>query len=192
MPILSLGMLSRVWLRLFLLFFILNTELNGFDLCSPINENSTEIDSYVWKNESVKNCGCQNCIRKCCKLGYYRLLNTKYCVKNNTGQSFRVPVHTEKTKFLQNVEELNNFIVGPIYCEYFALNYPREEFYLQEDGGAWVPTFERYFNNYAYCVDEANGFRPLLCLPAEQVKLKVFGMYISRNSKIISLFQWNP
>lgn len=179
MSILSLEMLSRVWYCICLLLFLLVTEFNGFDLCSSSTENSTEIDSYIWRNQSARNCGCEDCIRRCCKPGYYRLLGTKYCVKNHTGHSFEVPVYTDETIFVKNVKELKNFIVGPIHCEYFNLNYPSEEFYIQIDGSAWVPIFKRYFKNDRYCVDEANGFTPLLCLPPEKLKPNVFGMYQS-------------
>lgn len=177
----SIGMLSRAWLCLFLLFSMFNTELNGFDLCSSLTQNSTEFNSYTWINQSEKNCGCQNCIRRCCKPGYYRLLGTKYCLKNNTESSLKVPVYSDKTKFVKNVEEITNFIVGPIYCEYFNLNYPLEEFYIQESGTVWVPFFDQFFNNDFYCVDEANGLTPILCIPTEQETVNAYGMYYFRS-----------
>lgn len=173
--ILSLVMMSFARFYIFVFIIILNTEINTLDLCTFSNENSTVVDSYLWKNQSSKNCGCQNCIRKCCKPGYFRILDTGLCYKNSTEYTFNVPVYIDDTRFVKVVKEINDFIIGPICCEYF--NYPSDDFYVQTDGTVWIPTFNRYFYNNQYCVDESNGFTLLLCLPPEKVLLSVVGTY---------------
>lgn len=167
--------ISRVYF--FILFLCFITHINAFDLCSTSTDNITDINSYVWKNHSSKNCGCENCIRKCCKLGYYRILGTKLCARNATASDFTVPVYTYDTDHVKNVTEINNFVVGPIYCDFFVLKYPEEEFYVQEDGTAWVPIFDQYVDNDEYCIDEYNGFRPLVCFPSQRVNANVAGTY---------------
>lgn len=171
-------MFSIIRICVFISIVILNTHsVNGLDLCADPRDNLTDFDSYVWKNHTTENCGCTDCIRKCCKPGYYRILGTKLCVRNETEYSFTVPLYTDKTDYVKNVSDINNFVVGPIYCEYFDLSYPFEEFYVQTDGTVWVPMYNRYFYNDDYCVDESNGFTPLLCVPAEPVKANAIGMY---------------
>lgn len=161
----------------FISIVILNTGINALDLCSISENNSTDIDSYIWKNSTTTNCGCHDCIRKCCKPGYHRVLGTKLCVQNKTEYSFSVPVYTNEDEFVKDVTDIRSFVVGPIFCEYFDLNYPSEEFYVQIDGTVWVPMYNRYFHNGRYCVDEGNGFTPLLCLPLEPVTPNTVGMY---------------
>lgn len=151
------------------------TGIYSLDLCSFSEKNTTVADSYIWKNQSTKNCGCQNCIRKCCKTGYFRILGSNLCFKNSTDYTFKVPVYTDENNYVKDIDEINYFTVGPIYCAYF--NYPAEDFYIQTDGTVWIPVFDRYFYNNQYCVDENNGLSLLLCIPPEKVLLSAVGTY---------------
>lgn len=174
---LSLDMISSNWCLCCVVVVYFSSVTNAFDLCETPTNDSSEIDSYVWKNASSKNCGCQDCIRKCCKPGYSRVLGTKNCVRNASEYRFTVPLFTDRTEYVKDVKETRNFIIGPVYCLYFDLNYPLEEFYVQTDGTAWIPIYNRYFSNDEYCIDESDGFTPLVCFPPEPVELNVFGTY---------------
>lgn len=155
-------------------------DSSSFDLCSFSSGNVSDTDdSYNWKNKTDQNCGCINCIRKCCKPGYIKVLGSPLCVWNASKYSFKVPVYKNKFDFVEDAEDFRRFVVGPIRCEYLNLKYPLEQFYVQIDGNVWVPIYERYFNNKHYCVDENDGFTPLLCLPPEnriQIKFNIVGM----------------
>lgn len=168
-------MLSFVQFCIFITIISLNAGVNTLDLCSFSDEDSPLGDSYLWKNLSTKNCGCDNCIRKCCKPGYFRILGTKWCFKNATEYAFKVPVYENDVNYAKDVVDINDFVVGPIYCDYF--NYPADDYYVQTDGTVWVPTFDRYFYNDQYCVDENNGLSLILCLPSESIKINVVGRY---------------
>lgn len=118
--------------------------------------------SYFAKNQTEQNCGCVSCIRRCCKPGF--IYRAKFCY-GNSNDKLNVSVYKNKTNLVKVLDDSNeHFIVGVPKCDMFRLRFPEEEFYIQEDTkDVWIPEYEKFYNSNRYCVDELNGFTPLLC-----------------------------
>lgn len=128
------------------------------DMCS--REDYDEFP-YFAKNVSEQNCGCSSCIRRCCKPGY--TYSQRYC-HANSNDTLLVPVYRNKLILVDTLFEIENFVVGVPDCVMFRLDYPDEEFFIQNEGkDVWVPMYNQFYNNSRYCVDEMNGFTPFLC-----------------------------
>lgn len=162
-----------------LIIVFVETQTDIFDLCSSTN-NSSDIESYNWKRQSIENCGCKHCIRKCCKPGYYyKRINfsTALCLRRNQS-SFRVPVYEDGTTYVKDVRDTTSFMVGPINCVYYALK--NRDFYIQADGTVWVSKFSKFiYNDDKYCIEEVENtdLNILLCVPPKYVSINVIGMY---------------
>lgn len=143
-----------------LLFLVLFNELSkSMNICT--RENFNKVSSYFARNVSEQNCGCQRCIRRCCKPGFtYR---QQFCY-GNSNESLTVPVYTNMTILVNVLSGIENFVVGTPDCVLFRLDFPSEEFYIKNDNkDVWVPQYNRFYNSNRYCVDELNGFTPFLC-----------------------------
>lgn len=128
---------------------------------SCLKEKFSNTSSYVAKEQMEQNCGCVSCIRRCCKPGF--IYRKQVCYRNSSNL-LKLPIYNNKTNFVKILENSSkHFIVGTPNCILFRLNYS-EEFYIQEETkDVWIPTFNKSYNNNQYCVDELNGFTPLLC-----------------------------
>lgn len=165
-----------------LVLLSLVTEMFTFDVCTE--DNSTEIRSYYAKNVTTKHCGCEveSCVRKCCKPGFF--YREKNCLRNNSTDLFKIPVHVNKTVPTSELGKDGRFLVGLMNCRYFRINplLPNEKFYVQEDGTTWVPIYREFYKNSEYCVDELFGASILLCFPSDESKgreINVVGMSLT-------------
>lgn len=129
------------------------------DLCS--RESYIEDFLYSTRNVSDQNCGCYSCIRRCCKPGF--IYRNQFCY-NNSSDNLVVPIYKNRTILVNVLSNIEPFSVGVPNCVMFRLNFPDEEFYIQNDSkDVWVPTYNKFYNSNRYCVDELNGFTPFLC-----------------------------
>lgn len=118
--------------------------------------------TYFAKNQTEQNCGCEPCIRRCCKPGFtYKM---RFCYGNSTDK-LNIPLYTNKTNLVKVLDDsYEHFVVGVPKCLMFRLSYPEEGFYIQErTKDVWIPKFEKFYNSSRYCLDELNGFTPFLC-----------------------------
>lgn len=124
-------------------------------------ENST-VFFYFAKNQTDQNCGCVFCIRRCCKPGF--VYKQKRCYQNSSD-SLEVPVYVNKTRFVNVLDDrMDHFVVGVPKCVMFRLNFPEEEFFIQQDTkAAWIPKYNKFYDSDRYCVDETKKFTPFLC-----------------------------
>lgn len=134
------------------------------ELCS--SEIFTQNFSYFASNFSDQNCGCNSCIRRCCKPGF--VYRQQFCYYNSSD-FLKVSVYTNTTVLVNILSGIENFLIGVPNCVLFRLNYPSEEFYIQsESKDVWVPTYNKFYNSNRYCVDELDGFTPFLCFNVER------------------------
>lgn len=153
--------------------FILIVVTDVFDLYSSAVNAATGVESYIWKYHKTENSGCQQCIRKCCKPGYFlNELNTTLCVRR-TKYSVKLPIYEYGTTYVGDVIDPDSFIVGPIDCDYFILN--NSVFNVQTDGSVWVSSFSTFISNDQYCIDEGDDFIILICFNSESTSPNVIG-----------------
>lgn len=131
----------------------------AINFCSKENLTNT---FYFAKNQTEQNCGCVSCIRRCCKPGF--VYKQRFCYGNSTD-SLEVSLYINQTSLVSVLDDNNDhFIVGVPKCIMFRLNFPEDEFYIQQDTkDVWIPKYNTFYNNNWYCVDELNKFTPFLC-----------------------------
>ncbi|XP_023018887.2 G-protein coupled receptor Mth2 isoform X6 [Leptinotarsa decemlineata] len=165
---------------------IISCEASSKDLCKFGDGAIGE--TYVSRDVPPQNCGCdpELCVRKCCKMGYF--LRRSICTRNSSS-SFKAPVFTNKTNFLGEIANVEGFLIGIIDCQVFKLDKskPTDQYYVQDDGRLWVPSFQTFYENDRYCIDELDGLTAFVCFnenPPEipirpDQELNVLGMIIS-------------
>lgn len=145
------------------------------NLCST--ENSTEM-SYFAKNQTSQTCGCETCLRRCCKPGY--IYKQQYCHRASKD-ILNVTIYTGKTTFVQNLHNVELFQVGLPACPgMFRVNSSVDMFYMQTDYSVWVPKYQKFYSAERYCVDEYGGATLFLCFTRKVVKkstVTAFGGY---------------
>lgn len=155
--------------------------------------NVSRQEKYFAANQTRKRCHFTSCIRRCCKAGYIYMKKMCYA---NSSDILTVSLYVNKTTLVDVWNDsYKHFSVGGPNCTKFRINFPNEEFYIQEETKeAWVPKFNKSYNSSWYCVDESNGFTPFLCFtnPIEFVdnlndpltagqqvdKINTIGMYL--------------
>ncbi|XP_056629658.1 G-protein coupled receptor Mth2-like isoform X6 [Diorhabda sublineata] len=103
-----------------------------------------------------------NCVRKCCGPGQ---IFKKKCLPSNSSEPFSVPLYKNKYNYIGIINNSTKFLIGELSCKMFKLNpdIPTDAYFLQENGTLWVPTFNKFFGNDEYCLDESNYLSAFLC-----------------------------
>lgn len=143
----------------FLLLVYLNRSLS-VDLCDPTTQNVTSYQSMM-----TQKCGCVQCIRKCCKEGFY-LGKNRTCFKLEKPQKFQLDVYETNLK----VKDFG-FEIGVLQCRFFALN-PNDssdKFLVKKDGTLHLPVVDLTYQNSDYCVDQRNNLTVFVCLEPKAV-----------------------
>lgn len=126
------------------------------NLCSIENPNST-VMSYYAKNFTVQNCGCEFCLKKCCKPGYsYKHGQCSF----NSRTNFNVTFYKKSDTFVENVVDYKQFEVGLPDCSGV---FQVKEFYIQQDFKVWIPKYNKYYGANHYCLDYNETSLIFLC-----------------------------
>lgn len=158
------------------------TQCYSVDLCDLTSDQN--VSSY--QSLVTQKCGCVQCIRKCCKLGYY-LGHNRTCFKLQSPQDFRLEVYRNE-HYLKQLNQ-NDFQIGVLQCRYFALNRddPSDEFRVQVDGNLWLPAVNFSYKSSEYCVDQRDNLTVFACLDTEPLgrELNKYGkVKTSYNNKL--------
>lgn len=159
-------------LKLGLLFLSLVYLTHSFsvDLCDLTSDQN--VSSY--QSLVTQKCGCVQCIRKCCKAGYY-LGHNRTCFKLQSPRDFQLEVYRER----QFVKHLSDFQIGVLECVYFSLKRDDldDEFLVQENGNLWLPAVHFSFKNSEYCVDQRDNLTVFVCFDTEPVISRALNKY---------------
>lgn len=145
-----------------------------FDLCSYPTDNATET-SYFAKNQTSQKCGCETCLKRCCKPGF--VYRKQFCHRE-LKQLLNVSIYTAKTTFVKKIVNIGEFEVGlPPDCPngMFRVNSSIDKFYVQTDHSVWVPKYQKYYEDGRYCLDSSDGITLFLCFKSEK-KVKYFAI----------------
>lgn len=135
---------------------------SSIDLCST--DNST-IVSYYAKNLTSQKCGCEICIRKCCKAGYRYLKGSCY---RNSSDFMNVKLYTEKDNFNKEVTNIEYFQVGLPDCD--GVFRVKNNSFIQTSYNVWVPEFGKFYTPDRYCIDEGRGYTLFVCFSEREMK----------------------
>lgn len=128
--------------------------LSSLDLCTTDNSS---ILSYYARNLTSQKCGCDICLRKCCKPGYLYKRGSCY---RNSSDVFKVNLYTEKKYFIKQITNVKDFQVGVPECSgVYRVNHS----FIQTDYSVWIPDFKKVYDPSRYCIDEAGGYSLFLC-----------------------------
>lgn len=135
----------------------------SLDLCS----SDKLLEKYYAKNKTTEKCGCENCLRICCKLGYVYARN--FCHRKSKD-ILNVTLYTSKTIFVEEIINFKNFQVGLPNCpSLFRINASEDDFFIQTDYSVWIPKYGKIVSSDSFCVDENGGFTILKCFPRRKV-----------------------
>lgn len=139
----------------------------SLDLCST----DKLLEKYYAKNKTSEKCGCENCLRICCKPGYVYARN--FCHRQ-FNDILNVTLYTDKTIFVQEMVNFKNFQVGLPNCpRLFRINSSVDELFIQTDYSVWIPKYAKFVSSDSFCVDENEGFTIIKCFPPHKENGKV-------------------
>lgn len=169
-----------VSVRLLLLIFLKevcgeSTHYDSVDLCER-NNSHLPYNEYDSLKTSLCDCSTQQCLRKCCRPGYYHNFTRDdnrdaRCIRNTSVSVSHFSVTVFEGTKEHSVTHV--FIVGMLRCnntnmipQYFKMDNsdPNEKYYLQTNGTLYFPKSKyKFYSNDRFCVDEDDGLTIYLC-----------------------------